>query len=119
MAFAGWQLTAGGLVLLPLALLVEGVPAQVDAPAVAGYLWLGSVGGLVAYTLWFRGIGALPVTATALLGLLSPLVAAALGALLLGETFTPVQLAGFAVALAALLAGQLDPATRGGDGRTP
>ncbi|MCO1654755.1 EamA family transporter [Pseudonocardia humida] len=109
MAFAGWQLTAGGLVLLPLALLVEGVPAHVDAPAVAGYLWLGSVGGLIAYTLWFRGIGALPVTATALLGLLSPLVAAALGALVLGETFSAVQLAGFALALAALLAGQLDP----------
>jgi probable blue pigment (indigoidine) exporter len=112
MTLAGWQLTAGGLVLLPLALLVEGPPARIDPPAVAGYLWLGSVGGLIAYTLWFRGVGRLPVTATALLGLLSPLVAATLGVLLLGETFGAVQLAGFALALAALLAGQLTPTTR-------
>lgn len=111
MALAGWQLTAGGLVLLPTALLLEGVPAQIDGSAVLGYLWLGLVGGLIAYTLWFRGIGALPVTATALLGLLSPLVAATLGALLLGEVLSPLQLAGFALALAALLAGQLSPAT--------
>ena len=109
MAFAGWQLAAGGLLLLPLALAVEGLPHALDAEAGAGYLWLGLVGGLLAYTLWFRGIGSLPVTATALLALLSPLVAAAIGALLLSEAFTVVQCAGFALALAALLAGQLDP----------
>jgi probable blue pigment (indigoidine) exporter len=109
MTFAGWQLTAGGTVLLPAALLTEGVPDRIGTPAVAGYLWLGLVGGLLAYTLWFRGIGTLPVTATALLGLLSPLVAAALGVLLLRESFTGLQLTGFVLALAALLAGQLTP----------
>ena len=109
LALAGWQLTAGGMILLIPTLLIEGVPSAVDAPAVAGYLWLGLIGGLLAYTVWFAGIRRLPVTATALLGLLSPLVAASLGALLLKETLTPVQLAGFALALAALLAGQLTP----------
>ncbi len=107
LTLAGWLLTAGGLALLPLALVVEGPPAVVDAGAVAGYLWLGSVGGLIAYTLWYRGLRHLPVTATALLALLSPLVAALVGTVALGETLTPVQLAGFALALAALLAGQL------------
>lgn len=106
LTYAAWQLTAGGLVLAPLALAVEGAPPALDGPAVLGYVWLGTVGGIVAYTLWFRGVGLLPVTATALLGLLSPLVAAAVG-LLLGETFTPAQTAGFALALVALLAGQL------------
>ncbi|MFF3907667.1 EamA family transporter [Streptomyces sp. NPDC001848] len=109
MTFAGWQLTAGGIVLLPAALLTEGVPDRIDGPAMGGYLWLGLVGGLLAYTLWFRGIGALPVTATALLGLLSPLVAAALGVFLLRESFSGVQLIGFVLALAALLAGQITP----------
>ncbi|MFJ4852315.1 MULTISPECIES: EamA family transporter [unclassified Streptomyces] len=108
--FAGWQLTAGGLVLLAPALLVEGVPGGVDGRAVAGYLWLGTAGGLIAYTLWFRGLRALPVTATALLGLLSPLVAAALGVLLAGESLGALQLLGFALALAALAAGQFTPA---------
>jgi len=112
LALAGWQLTAGGIVLLLLTLLFEGVPSEVDASAIAGYLWLGLVGGLLAYTVWFAGIRRLPVTATALLGLLSPLVAASLGAFLLTETLAPVQLAGFALALAALLAGQLTPRTR-------
>ncbi len=107
MAYAGWQLTAGGFVLLPATLLFEGMPHHIDALALGGYLWLGLVGGLMGYTLWFRGIRALPVTATALLGLLSPLVAALLGAAVLGEQFTPIQLLGFALALLAMLAGQL------------
>lgn len=109
-AFAGWQLTAGGCVLLVPTLLIDGVPARVDGAALAGYAWLGIVGGLLAYTLWFNGLRSLPATATALLGLLSPLVAAALGALLLGENLGIVQLAGFALALTAMVAGQLGPA---------
>ncbi len=110
MAVAGWQLTAGGLFLLPLTLIVEGVPAEIDATALAGYAWLGLIGGLLTYTLWFRGIGRLPVAGVAVLGLLSPLVAAALGALLLGENLGIVQLLGFTLALSAIAAGQFTPA---------
>lgn len=104
--FAGWQLTAGGLVLLVPALVVDGVPPRIDALAMAGYLWLGLVGGLLTYSLWFAGIRRLPVTATALLGLLSPLVAASLGAVIASEYLTPTQLIGFTLALIAMLAGQ-------------
>ncbi|MEV7415350.1 EamA family transporter [Streptomyces sp. NPDC089919] len=108
LAFAGWQLTAGGLLLLPLTFAVEGVPDHIDAGAAGGYLWLGSMGGLIAYTLWFRGLGRLPVGASAPLVLLSPLVATLLG-LALGESFTLSQALGFALSLAALLAAQLTP----------
>lgn len=106
---AGWQLTAAGLVLLPLALLIDGVPPGIDGPAVVGYAWLGLIGALFTYTLWFAAIRRLPVTATALLGLLSPLVAAILGAAIAGEALSSIQLVGFAVALAAMVAGQLNP----------
>ncbi|WP_307837273.1 EamA family transporter [Aeromicrobium sp. YIM 150415] len=106
---AGWQLTAAGLVLLIPAMVVDGVPTDIDRPAVYGYLWLGLVGGLLTYTLWFSGIRRLPVTATALLGLLSPLMAALLGAVIAGEALTLVQLAGFVLALTAMVAGQLSP----------
>lgn len=106
-AYAGWQLTAGGLVLLPLALFFEGVPATIDGGAVLGYVWLGSVGGLLAYTLWFRGIQLLPVIAPGLLALLSPVVATLLGTLVAGETFTPLQALGIALVLVALIVGQL------------
>ncbi|MEU2038253.1 EamA family transporter [Nocardia niwae] len=111
-AFAGWQLTAGGLFLLPLTALIEGPPPAIDAPAALGYLWLGLVGGLLAYVVWFRGIGTLPVASVAVLVLLSPLVAAVLGAVLLGQTLGPIQLVGFALALAAIVAGQLPAPTR-------
>lgn len=104
---AGWQLTAAGLVLLPPALLIDGVPPGIDGTAVLGYAWLGLVGALLTYTIWFNGIRRLPVTATALLGLLSPLVAAILGAVIAGEALTLIQLLGFAVALTAMVAGQL------------
>ncbi|MFI6026752.1 EamA family transporter [Amycolatopsis magusensis] len=106
-ALAGWQLTAGGVFLVPVTFVFEGAPPVIDLPAVAGYLWLGLVGGLLAYVLWFRGIGLLPVTSVAVLGLLSPMVAAALGVLVLGQDLGPVQFAGFALALAAMVAGQL------------
>ena len=109
MGLAGWQLTAGGLLLLPITLLFEGVPATIDSTAVGGYLWLGLIGGLLTYTLWFSGIARLPVASVAVLGLLSPLVAAALGALLLGQTLGAVQMVGFALALTAIAAGQITP----------
>lgn len=108
-AFAGWQLSAGGLFLLPVTFVFEGAPPAIDASAGFGYLWLGLVGGLLAYVLWFRGVTSLPVTSVAVLGLLSPMVAALLGSVLLGQTLGPVELTGFALALAAIVAGQLAP----------
>ncbi|MGW7043662.1 EamA family transporter [Streptomyces avermitilis] len=106
LTLAGWQLTAGGLLLLPLTLAIEGVPQRIDAGAVGGYLWLGGMGGLIAYTLWFRGIGKLPVGVSAPLVLLSPLVATLVG-IVLGESLSLPQTLGFVLALAALLATQL------------
>ncbi|MEU5382529.1 EamA family transporter [Kitasatospora cineracea] len=116
LALTGWQLTAGGLFLLPTTFLFEGAPPAVDGRAALGYLWLGLVGGLLTYALWFQGIGSLPVTNVAVLGLLSPLVAAVLGALLLDQTLGPVQLLGFALALASIVAGQLPERRAGGRG---
>ncbi|MGI6878136.1 EamA family transporter [Microbacterium sp. gxy059] len=118
--FAGWQLSSAGVVLLVPALIIDGVPPIIDGKALAGYAWLGLVGALTTYTIWFAGIRKLPVTATALLGLLSPLTAATLGAAIAGETLSAVQLAGFALALTAMLAGQVAPrARRGADARRP
>nr|WP_201469635.1 EamA family transporter [Microbacterium hydrocarbonoxydans] len=122
-AYAGWQLTAGGLVLLPVTLLFEGMPAAVDGGAVLGYVWLGSVGGLLAYTLWFRGIQQLPVIAPGLLALLSPVVATLLGTIVAGETFTRIQALGIALVLVALIGGQLSvlrtPPASSGTPQTP
>lgn len=106
-AYAGWQLTAGGVLLLPLTLLIEGIPSEIDTGAALGYLWLGTAGGIVAYTLWFRGIQQLPVIAPGLLALLSPIVATTLGVLVAGERFTVVQIIGLTLAIGALVLGQV------------
>lgn len=118
-AFAGWQLTAGGLVLLPLALALEGLPPALDLRAIGGYAWLSVVGALLAYPIWFRGLGRLPVVAVSFLSLISPLVATILGRLFLGESLTPWQGVGFVLALTAISAAQLTPDTVRGLIRTP
>ena len=106
---AGWQLTGAGLLLIVPAVVLDGIPTGIGTRAVAGYAWLGLVGGLAAYVLWFEGIRRLPVTPTTLLGLLSPLTAALLGSVIVGEVLTAIQLLGFALALSAMSAGQLAP----------
>ncbi|MGZ8743459.1 MAG: EamA family transporter [Nocardioides sp.] len=107
LAFAGWQITAGGLLLTPLALLVEGPPPVLDLEAVAGYAWLGLVGTLLAYALWLDGISRLPLAAVSFLPLLAPAVATLLGWLVAGESLTALQGIGFALALTAIAAAQL------------
>lgn len=106
LAMTGWQLVAGGVVLLPIALVMEGLPAAITLSNIVGFLWLGVVGTALAYTLWFRGVGRLPVAQVSLLGLLSPVVAITLGWVIAGQAMTPVQIMGLLLVLAALLIGQ-------------
>jgi probable blue pigment (indigoidine) exporter len=108
-AIAGWQLTAGGLVLVPLALAFEGLPPALDLRAIGGYAWLSVVGALLAYPIWFHGIGRLPVLSVSFLPLLSPAAATILGWLFLGQSLTPWQGVGFVLALTAVAAAQLAP----------
>ncbi|CAM5432164.1 EamA family transporter OS=Streptomyces rochei OX=1928 GN=G3I25_25945 PE=4 SV=1 [Streptomyces rochei] len=109
LALTGWQLAAGGLLIAPAALLVEGAPPALDAPAIGGYLYLALANTAVAYWLWFRGMGRLSATQVTFLGPLSPLTAAVVGWAALGEALTPVQLAGMVLAFGATVAGQLTP----------
>lgn len=110
--FTGWQLTGGGLIIAPVALAVEGLPPALDATAVAGYAWLAVIGTAVAYSLWFQGIGRLPVGALSFLPLLSPVVATVLGWAVLGQSLTPSQGVGFALALTSIAAAQFTVSAR-------
>ena len=101
----GWQLTAGGLLLVPLALGVEGLPGAVTGVNVAGYAYLALVGTLLAYTIWFWGLERLPAAQVSLLGLLSPLVATVVGWAALDQRLTAVQVLGMLIAFSAVLAG--------------
>ncbi|MFD3510442.1 EamA family transporter [Nocardia sp. NPDC058666] len=119
LAMTGWQLTAGGLFIAPLALLLEGAPPALDGRAIGGYLYLGIIGTALTYWLWFRGISRLPATSVSFLGLLSPISAAVIGWIALGQALTVLQIVGLAVALSGTVLAQIpaksvprDPGTR-------
>lgn len=107
LTFTGWQLTAGGLLLAPAALAVEGLPERINGANFAGFAYLGVVGALIAYALWFRGLERLPALAVSFLAFASPLVATALGYLFLHQSFTPWQALGAAAVIGAVLLAQL------------
>ncbi len=107
LATTGWQLVAGGLVVLPVALLVEGPPPMAWSTAsLAGYGYLTIIGAALTYPLWFRGIRALSPTDVTFLGLLSPLVATALGWLVLDQELGATQALGGLIVLAAIAVAQ-------------
>ncbi|PZD72187.1 hypothetical protein C1752_03773 [Acaryochloris thomasi RCC1774] len=106
MVFTAWQLTVGGLILLPVALVTEGPFEQITSTNIWAFIYLGLIGTGLAYALWFRGIAKLNPTAVSYLGLLSPVVATLIGYLFLQETFTGIQLAGIAIVLGSVLVGQ-------------
>lgn len=109
LAITSWQLVAGGFFLAPIAFLVEGSPPALTLPNIAGYFYLGVIGTALAYTLWFRGIHLLPASTTAILGLLSPLVATLAGWALFHQTLTPGQLIGATIILGILILSTLRP----------
>lgn len=107
LATTSWQLVTGGLLLVPVALLVEGAPPMTMSVAnLVGYGYLTIIGAALAYPLWFRGIRALSATSVTFLGLLSPLVATALGWLVLDQQLTVAQALGAVLVLAAIVAAQ-------------
>lgn len=106
LTMVSWQLVAGGLVLLPVALLVEGAPPAIDLPAAAGFVWIGAVGTVLAYTCWFYGLSHMPAGAVSLVGLLNPVTGTALGVVVVGEAFGWVQALGMLLVLGGVLAGQ-------------
>jgi probable blue pigment (indigoidine) exporter len=108
LATTGWQLVAGGLLLVPVALFVEGPPpATLTTANVAGYAYLSIIGAAFAYALWFRGIKALTPNHVTFLSLLSPVVATLLGWLALGQDLTAAQAVGALLVLAAVIVPQL------------
>jgi probable blue pigment (indigoidine) exporter len=109
LAFTGWQLSFGGLLLAPAALLTEPPPGHLTATGLGGYAYLAVINTLLAYWLWFRGTAHLPATALSFLGLLSPIGAAVIGWWALGQGLGPVQLLGLLLALTGTVLGQLAP----------
>jgi probable blue pigment (indigoidine) exporter len=111
-AFTGWQLTAGGLFLLPIWLLTEGVPDRLGGTAVGGFAYLALANTAVAYALFFFGIEHLSATTVSFLTLLIPIVAAVIGYAVLDQSLSGLQIFGMLLAGVGLVGGQIVTAPR-------
>ena len=99
LTFTAWQLTAGGILLLPVAYFLEPALPAPTAANILGMAYLGIIGAALTYFLWFRGLARIEPSAAASLGFLSPVVATLLGWLALGQSLTPAQIVGFVAVL--------------------
>ncbi|WP_306518111.1 EamA family transporter [Rheinheimera sp.] len=108
--FTGWQLLAGGLLLLPLTLWQEGLPAHISRQNLAGYGYLCLIGAVLAYLLWFRALQRLPAVTLSFLTFTSPVSALAFGYLVLNQHLTLQQSLGAFAILAAIVLAQRQPA---------
>lgn len=100
-SFTGWQLLAGGLLLLPITLQQEGLPDRLSPSNLAGFAYLCLIGAVLAYLLWFRALQQLPAVTLSFLTFCSPLSALVFGYLVLDQHLSLQQIVG---ALAILLA---------------
>ncbi|MBJ6128406.1 DMT family transporter [Microvirga splendida] len=106
LTFTAWQLTAGGLLLVPVILLVE--PA-IPVPTITNVLalaWLGLIGMALTYLLWLRGVTRLDSAVVSPLLLLSPVTAVLLGWMFLDQTLTALQITGGILVIGSIWLGQ-------------
>ncbi len=97
LTFTSWQLTAGGILLLPVALLAEPALPPATALNVLGIAYLGLIGAALTYVIWFRGIARLEPAVVSSLGFLSPVTAVLLGWALLDQRLSATQMAGMVI----------------------
>lgn len=107
--FTGWQLTAGGVVLLPALFLIEGLPSTITGTNALGFGYLIVLGSLFAYSVWFRGTDRVPAIGLSFLGFCSPIVATVLGFVFLDQTLSFLQLVGALILIGAIVLVQLTP----------
>jgi len=107
LSFTAWQLTAGGLLLVPVALVLEPALPPLTPVNLAGLAWLGLIGAALTYWLWFRGLSRLEPGAASMLGMMSPVTAVILGWFWLGQALTPLQMVGAVIVLGSVWFGQI------------
>ncbi len=105
-SLTAWQLIAGGVVLLPIAITVEGRPPALDGRALAGFAYVTVVATALAFAAWFTGLRHLSAGTVGLIGLLNPVTGVLLGTLVAGESLSPRQIGGLALVFLGVLLGQ-------------
>ena len=106
LTFTAWQLTAGGILLVPIALLFEPTMPMPTGANLFGLVWLGLIGAALTYVFWFRGISRIEPAVVSLLGFFSPATAVLLGWLFLNQSLTPLQIVGVVLVIGSIWLGQ-------------
>jgi probable blue pigment (indigoidine) exporter len=106
LTFTAWQLTAGGILLVPIALLLEPHLPALTTPNMLGLAYLGLIGAALTYILWFRGVAKLEPSVVASLGFFSPLTAVVLGWIFLDQSLSPMQFIGMIIVVGSVWLGQ-------------
>lgn len=109
LASTAWQATAGGLMLLVAAVIWEGAPPVVGPTGIAAFAYISLIATAVASVCWFAGLARLAAGTVGIIGLLNPVTGVLLGTLAGAEQLTWWQLAGIALVLVGILAGQRSP----------
>ncbi len=107
-----WQLVAGGLLVLPVAVLVEGTPPALDAPALAAFAYVIVVATALAFVAWFAGLRRLPAGTVGVIGLLNPVTGVLLGTMLAAEAFGLRQLLGTSLVVGGVIIASRQPSMR-------
>jgi probable blue pigment (indigoidine) exporter len=102
----GWTFLFAGLTLLPVTLIIEGLPDHLTARNVGGLIYLVLISGIVAYVVWFWGLERLSASAVTFLTLLNPVTAALLGWLVLDQRLNAWQILGALLILVSVVLGQ-------------
>ncbi len=106
LTFTSWQLTAGGLILLPFAFIFEPALPALTSVNIIGLSYLTLIGGALTYALWFRGLALLGPSSVASLGFLSPVSAVVLGWFYLNQQLSTLQFIGMIVILGSVWVSQ-------------
>lgn len=107
LSLTAWQLVAGGLVLAPVALVVEGAPPALDEPALWGFAYVAVVATALAFVAWFAGLRHLEAGTVGLVGLLNPVTGVLLGVVVAGESLGVRQLCGLVLVFAGIMLGRV------------
>ena len=97
-----WQLTLGGLLLVPLAFIVEGAPKPITTHELPGLIWVSLLNSSFAYWAFSRSIKRIGADSMAMISMLNPIAAVTLGIFLVGEVLGPYQWLGIAMVMMSL-----------------
>jgi len=106
LSLTAWQLTAGGLLLMPFAFFTEPAFPPLTTESFLGLAYLSVIGAALTYVLWFRAVSKIEPSALSTLGFFSPVTALFLGWFFLDQDLTLLQGGAVVIIFASIAASQ-------------